>query len=1074
MSKTIKFNISLSVDGKERVTSVAADLNELSAAVTRIKKNTENATSKFVALNQAVQSVTTGFDTIQRLGDKLGDLTQETRSFATAMAEANTMAGKDAAGLERMKEQVTALSKEVPVARDALAKGLYQVISNGVPEDNMLSFLEASARSSVGGIADLQKVVTVTSTVIKNYGAAWTDAAAIQDKIQLTAKNGVTSFEQLADALPRVSGNAATLGVSIDELLASFATLTGVSGNTAEVSTQLAAIFTALVKPSSEAAKMAEAMGIQFDAAAVKSAGGLQNFLTSLDRSVKAYAASSGVLEQEVYAKLFGSAEALRALIPLNGELAQKFGQNVTAMKDSAGTMDAAFKQINETGEAQNQLFKNRLSAVTDFIASVTSGIRPLLNWASSVGQVVTGVYSLVQTLQILNAAQKLHAATTRLCALTTKAWSAVCVTVRASILGLTAMLRVASAGFRGVAVGATTAKVAVRGFLASTGVGALVVALGFALEKLIAYFSDTADAADGADEAMKRAAQGMDTARAAAEQSKQTFDSMYSQTLARLQSSFAKLRGEWGALRTEAEKRRWIGENRSAFDELGLSVKSLADAENVFVKQTGRVEQAFIRRARAAAAQAALTEEMERQIRLKLLIDGADARVKAAHRVKAGDVVNPSRTNFRLEARSGRMNVGNDGRWRWTEQGAREQNAWANTLRSNGPWSNNQRTALEESGPRMQALTKILTEATDDLAKSGTKPASTAAPSATDGPRQSSPEGLPPLWSVVPAAPITDAVRTAVKEGLKLPALKQGPSVGESAQAFDNYRRTRYDEAQAQVQAVQHDLEIGITGEAEARAKIAAINESLAELGMKPIEIEIGVKGVERVREAFGQIQSGWQSVQGVAGGIEQLGKAFDRQASGWERFASVVDGVLGILSSVVGIAQLLGPLFEREGASAEVSAASKTVEATATGVLLAEKTAELGITPAVTVANNELASSYAKAAAAATFAAHAYIPFAGTGIAAGMVAAQSAAIAAAGQITKFAEGGIAYGPTLGLFGEYPGASRNPEVVAPLDRLRSLIEPQSAATGGKVEFRIKGRELVGVLAREGSYRERT
>ena len=49
----------------------------------------------------------------------------------------------------------------------------------------------------------------------------------------------------------------------------------------------------------------------------------------------------------------------------------------------------------------------------------------------------------------------------------------------------------------------------------------------------------------------------------------------------------------------------------------------------------------------------------------------------------------------------------------------------------------------------------------------------------------------------------------------------------------------------------------------------------------------------------AFGQIQSGWQSVQGVAGGIEQLGKAFDRQASGWERFASVVDGVLGILSS-------------------------------------------------------------------------------------------------------------------------------------------------------------------------------
>ena len=891
MSKTIKFNIVLSVDGKERITTVTSNIDDLSKAVQKIKNQSAGLSDGFILLNQQVQTVMQTLNGLNEVGDALKDITASAREFSDAMLKANTMAGLGGKEYEAMKEQVTALSKEVPVARDALASGLYQVISNGVPKDNWLAFLEASARSAVGGCADLQKVVTVTSTVIKNYGAAWTDAAAIQDKIQLTAKNGVTSFEQLADALPRVSGNAATLGVSIDELLASFATLTGVSGNTNEVATQLAAVFSALVKPSSEAAKMAEEMGIQFDAAAVKSAGGMQNFLTSLDRSVKAYAASSGVLEQEVYAKLFGSAEALRALIPLNGELAQKFGQNVAAMKDSAGTMAEAYEDMSKTTDANAQRTKNNFSGIADAVAKLTAGFAPLLGYASQIGMVITGIMSCQKAFQALGLTKTALALKTKLLAASEAIW-------RANAVASTAANGMLATSLTGVSVAATAAKIALKGLMILTGVGAVVAIFSSALEGLIAYFSDTADAADGADEAMKRAAQGMDTARAAAEQSKQTFDSMYSQTLARLQSSFAKLRGEWGALRTEAEKRRWIGENRSALDELGLSVKSLADAENIFVKQTGKVEQAFIRRARAAAAQAALTEEMERQIRLKLLIDGADARVRQAHRVKAGDVVNPSRTNFRLEARSGRMNVGNDGRWRWTEQGVREQNAYADSLKSAGTWTNNLAAALKESETRVQAFSKILKEATDDLAKSGTKPAP-AASSATDGPRQSSPEGLPPLWSVVPAAPITDAVRTAVKEGLKLPAPKQGPSVGESAQAFDNYRRTRYDEAQAQVQAVQHDLEIGITGEAEARAKIAAINESLAELGMKPIEIEIGVKGVERVREAFGQIQSGWQSVQGVAGGIEQLGKAFDRQASGWERFASVVDGVLGILSS-------------------------------------------------------------------------------------------------------------------------------------------------------------------------------
>lgn len=46
------------------------------------------------------------------------------------MKAANTMAGKDAAGFGRLKDQVTELSKVRPLTRDELTRGLYQVISN--------------------------------------------------------------------------------------------------------------------------------------------------------------------------------------------------------------------------------------------------------------------------------------------------------------------------------------------------------------------------------------------------------------------------------------------------------------------------------------------------------------------------------------------------------------------------------------------------------------------------------------------------------------------------------------------------------------------------------------------------------------------------------------------------------------------------------------------------------------------------------------------------------------------------------------------------------------------------------
>ena len=60
-------------------------------------------------------------------------------------------------------------------------------------------------------------------------------------------------------------------------------------------------------------------------------------------------------------------------------------------------------------------------------------------------------------------------------------------------------------------------------------------------------------------------------------------------------------------------------------------------------------------------------------------------------------------------------------------------------------------------------------------------------------------------------------------------------------------------------------------------------------------------------------------------------------------------------------------------------------------------------------------------------------------------------------GGTKKFANGGIISGPTMGLMGEYPGARSNPEVVAPLDKLKGLM----GGGGGTLEARISGNDLL-------------
>lgn len=66
-------------------------------------------------------------------------------------------------------------------------------------------------------------------------------------------------------------------------------------------------------------------------------------------------------------------------------------------------------------------------------------------------------------------------------------------------------------------------------------------------------------------------------------------------------------------------------------------------------------------------------------------------------------------------------------------------------------------------------------------------------------------------------------------------------------------------------------------------------------------------------------------------------------------------------------------------------------------------------------------------------------------------------------------AKGGIVSGPTTALIGEYPGARSNPEVVAPLSKLKSMID--GGATQG--EFVLRGQDLVVALQRAERNRNR-
>lgn len=1258
MARAVEFEIRVKGDGGAALGRLRAEATGADVAIGRIADSARRAVEslgklRVPALNwsAAVQGLE-GLDrAVNQIASQLNSITSESEGFNKSMKEANTMAGKDSAGFKQLKDEVADLAKEIPIARDLLANGLYQTISNGVPEDNWIEFLNTSARSAVGGLADINKVVGVTSTLIKNYGLEWSAATDIQDKIQLTAKNGVTSFEQLAQALPRVTGNAATLGVSIDELMGTFATLTGVSGNTAEVSTQLAAIFTALVKPSSEAAEMAAKMGIQFDAAAIQAAGGFQNFLTQLDGSVKAYAQANGVLEQEVYSKLFGSAEAIRALIPLQGELADKFTANVANMVNSAGTMDAAYADMSSHGEAVNQMLRNQWAAFIDIIAGVTSAAQPYINFTAGLLSTGSSAAILITTFKQLNVQQALVAARAKLA-------SVAMVTLGLRGKSAAAVVRVFSSAMKDGAYSATAFKIALRGLLIATGIGAAIAAVTTIIEYFVNAADDAADSVEKLDDATDDYTQAAAAAKVQIDRDVKALGDLIKakkntkEAVQRLNEVYGELFGahktaeEWYKILTEksqlyikqigyeaqakalaakiaeasinkelaAERKAELeraGKHKQTIsnthttqsgytqvvtfevetEEYKQAKKDMADAAateaelqkrlDVITKKTGEINEQMGRGLAGANSEVKVSEMTWQQLtdaidktekslknttdtaeikRLRAYNDQLKARKKVLesmtglgtqHSKKKTAVADPKTyeelsTNIEIYkkkltgADTEEQRVIRDKIARWEKareaielvQKAAERPATLNTLEDIDREISYQRTlrqkATAENIAGIDAEIKRLEELRGQLERSGFAPTPiadiktyeqlnrelayyTALLEKADATQrvtvQKSINDLNKLkkaWDCVlddlkkPGDVSTLNTIEDLDEAISYYQQKQKKASGEEIQniqltidAYDKKRNAlqrgiEIPSMQREVAEInkltrrEYKVKISGMGFDELTAKINELNRLLNDTD-HPVttsqrkDIESLIATYEQWRKeginAFGTFREGWDSIKGVGSGVESITDALEGNGNAWQTVTGIVDGFLQIYDGIKAVAGVVNMLETATGTLTAAKLAEAGATGAATAATVAGATASTAAAAQEAAAAAEVTTAKVAEAAAKTMSAHAGIPWVGIAIAGGMVAAMTGVMLG---LPKFAEGGIAYGPTLGIFGEYSGARSNPEVVAPLDRLRSLIGPEDGMpAGGKVEFVIKGRNLVGVYNGERKRRSR-
>lgn len=377
---------------KQSVSGFSDKLTEHERIQKRTAKSIEQTGSKISGLSDKMALLSAPILAAATAGFKLHS------DFANGIAKISTLVDTTVVSMQKISNEIRDVSDETGAGVADLSESVYQAISAGVDAAHAVSFVKDMTIAAKAGFTDTTTAVNGVTTVLNAYGKSAEEASAITDQMLLAQNFGKTSFGEMAEAMGNVIPIAAQLNVSTQELFGSIAVLTKNGIRTSEAITGLKAAYSNILKPSSEAEKLSQSLGIEFNAAHLKSVGWVK-FLDEVKR------ATGGDAQQ--MAQLFGSVEALNSVLVLTGKGAGDFDKVMDQMAQSAGMTREAYEKMLTPSE-QMQLAMNQLKnagmdlavAFTPYFKAMSMRVKELAAWFRSltpeqkalIGQVAFGI----------------------------------------------------------------------------------------------------------------------------------------------------------------------------------------------------------------------------------------------------------------------------------------------------------------------------------------------------------------------------------------------------------------------------------------------------------------------------------------------------------------------------------------------------------------------------------------------------------------------------------------------------------------------------------------------------------
>ena len=292
-----------------------------------------------------------------------------------AFAKVTTLFSESKGDLLGYRDAIREISDATGKSFADVSEGFYQTISAGFKSlEDSADIMKAASKAAIAGSTDMGTSVEAITRVLNAYSLSGKDAMHVGDALFTTVKQGVTTFGELAPRIGDVAGIAAKAGIGLEDLLATFATMSKFMP-TAEAMTSLTAIISGFISPATQAKAAAMGLGTELSASALATKG-LAGAIVEIAN-----------LSAEQQAELFPNIRALKGVFAAATEGGQALLEQGKGFKTMAGEMEAAAAKMEDTFSHQFGLFQNQMSNLISDIGDVFKPeMKAIVEWMNTSG----------------------------------------------------------------------------------------------------------------------------------------------------------------------------------------------------------------------------------------------------------------------------------------------------------------------------------------------------------------------------------------------------------------------------------------------------------------------------------------------------------------------------------------------------------------------------------------------------------------------------------------------------------------------------------------------------------------